>query len=349
MESYNEYPSVKDNGMVNALHIYGCGYKKNSGDLLLGPSTKHFFENMISQKLNWESWDVTRNIKDKHIDYFNTFDYIVIGGGGLLLPDTNSNNVSCWQWPIDSNLLAEIKTPIYVISIGLNWFFGQDASMPYYDSLRRDQDRIPIFKNNIETLVNKSEYFSMRHKGDINQINSFMEFENKNKIKFEFCPVIEYVEDKYKRDDHSGQLYTFELKDDRIQRRYENTSIEKVYETLFNFILYLEKNNKKIGIMSHDGSKSFKEYVDSKGFKNYTYLDNSVGNEKRIIDNYRQVKKLYCSAGHSQMMSHALGIDYYTLISHPKLKYFMDDVGYTIPKHGSFVKDLTLEILIENL
>jgi hypothetical protein len=333
--------------MKKALHLYVCKFKKNSGDFLLGPSTKYHFEQMISKDIQWSNFDIRKTVNIKDIEYFNKFDYIVVGGGGLLLPDSNRNNISCWQWPISADLISKIKVPMYVLSIGLNWFFGQNAAMPVNDSLEQNKKRIPIFKKNIETLIDKSSHISIRHKGDISQLNSFVNLKNKNKIKFEFCPVINYVKSKYKKEPE-GDLFCFELKDDRPKMRYVGTSREDIYSKLFSFIKILEKNNKKIGIMSHDGSTSFKRYVDKQGFKNYVFLDNSVANEKKIIENYRRVKKLYCSAGHSQMISYALGIDSYTLISHPKLKYFIQDIGKSIPKDGNFVKDISIEGLVSS-
>ena len=44
-------------------------------------------------------------------------------------------------------------------------------------------------------------------------------------------------------------------------------------------------------------------------------------------ENYSKVKTILCSAGHSQMMSHGLGIKTISLVSHPKLRYFCDDTN----------------------
>ena len=48
------------------------------------------------------------------------------------------------------------------------------------------------------------------------------------------------------------------------------------------------------------------------------------------------------------MTAHALGLDFYSLISHHKLKYFMEDTNRLVPKDGNFVKEITLENLIKN-
>ena len=82
----------------------------------------------------------------------------------------------------------------------------------------------------------------------------------------------------------------------------------------------------EIAVMSHDGSSTFYQFLTNVGVP-FVYLNNSVAKEDRIIENYSKVKKLYCTAGHSQMTAHALGLDYYSLICHDKLKYFLQDTG----------------------
>ena len=60
---------------------------------------------------------------------------------------------------------------------------------------------------------------------------------------------------------------------------------------------------------------------------NIPYLDNTSGNEKKILQNYSKIHTIYCSAGHSQMISYGLGIKIISLVSHPKLKNFCDDIN----------------------
>jgi len=333
---------------MRAVHIYATTGRRNSGDFFLGPSTKWRFESLIQEKVEWTNFNVRKVITEKDISFLNSFDYIVLGGGGLFLPDTNPNDVSCWQWAIPESLMRKLDKQIYVMSVGLNWFFEQDIRMPSRSSSKKSEARKDIFKKNIETLIDKSIHFSMRHKGDIKELNQFVELRNAKKIKFEFCPVIGYVEKNYKAEFKSGDYICFEIKDDRPNRRYLGTSKEKFYSELLTFIKHLKSKGEKIAVMSHDGSRSFASYLQKKGFKSFLYLDNTVSNQEKIINNYRKVKKLYCTAGHSQMTAHALGLDFYSLISHNKLKYFMEDTGRKSPEAGDFVKNITAKSLVEN-
>jgi len=331
---------------MKALHLYASKAQFNSGDFFLGPATKWKFEKIIDSKVDWETLDIRQSFSKGTINYINSFDYLIVGGGGLILPDSNPNEVSCWQWAISKELLELITAKIYVMAIGYNLFFEQDMSMPH----REIEDSIPrrktIFKSNIETLIRKSHYFSMRHKGDIIQLRKIVDTEYHSKIEFIFCPVIDYVKNKYLLSFNSGDYYTFEIKDDRPNRRYKGTSKEEFYSKLKQFIEYLISENKPVAIMSHDGSRSFYDYLKSKSI-NIPLLDNTTADEIKIITNYSKVKKLYCMAGHSQMTGHALGIDMFSLISHNKLKYFLEDIKRTIPKDGEYVSELTLSNLIK--
>jgi hypothetical protein len=334
---------------IKALHIYATGGGRNSGDFFLGPSTKWRFENIVNSQVQWTNFDVRKPVTDQDVQYFNSFDCVIVGGGGLMLPDTNPNNISCWQWAISKERIEQITSDIYVIGIGLNWFFNQNATMPSRTSPTSYPIRKAIFDQNIDTLIGNSAYFSIRHKGDIEELTSYSDLNNAEKIKFEFCPVLDYTIERHSSDFTSGEFITFEIKDDRPERRYVGTSRNEFYGTLYSYINHLKNNGQKIAVMSHDGSSTFINYLRFKKFNDFTILNNTIANEQKIIENYSKVKKLYCTAGHSQIMAHALGLDNYSLIGHNKLHYFLQDTGRTTPEHGVFVKDVTLDCLLDTL
>ena len=116
--------------MKKALHIYAVNGKTNSGDLFLGPATKWQFEKLVDESVTWTNFDVRKKVTNKDVEYFNQFDFVVVGGGGLLLPDTNPNMTSCWQWAIPKNLIDEITSKIYVLGLGWNLFNNQKITMP---------------------------------------------------------------------------------------------------------------------------------------------------------------------------------------------------------------------------
>jgi hypothetical protein len=138
---------------MKALHIFAVNGKTNSGDFFLGPATKDRFQKMIEEKVQWTNFNVRKFVTDSDVEYFNKFDALIIGGGGLFLPDTNPNIVSCWQWACSSALIEKITAKIYVIGIGWNHFYNQTIGMPNRHNSMEFSERFVIFKDNLETLL----------------------------------------------------------------------------------------------------------------------------------------------------------------------------------------------------
>ena len=334
--------------MKKALHIFAADAKTNSGDFFLGPSTKWQFQNIIGNVVTWQNFNARSKITKKDLHYFNTFDYIVIGGGGLFLPDSNPNSISCWQFAFPTNFYSMLIPDVHVVSIGWNHFYNQDITMPTRGKNRNNRipQRLKIFKDNVEKLIEKSVSFTMRHSGDCKQLKKVVDSSLHSKIKFAFCPVIGYVKNKYLPNfENRGAYHTFEIKDDRPHRRYYGTSRQSFYNDLLRYIQFLLERDEKIAVMRHDNSQTFAIFLQKNQIP-FVLLDNTVANEEKIIKNYSQVKKLYCTAGHSQMTAYALGLNFYSLISHDKLEYFLKDTHNFNKNNYAYVNEKNL---LENL
>tara|TARA_R100001510_G_C7654602_1_gene213305 strand:+ start:3312 stop:4325 length:1014 start_codon:yes stop_codon:yes gene_type:complete len=316
--------------MIKIAHIYASQAKFNSGDLILGKSTKKYFQEKYLDGVDCEftDFDCRVTFNETKINSLNKFDYILVGGGGLILPDSAPNNVSGWQWVIPKDMYDKIDKPIYVISIGYNLFYGQDMTMSSRENSIKTESKLPLFKENIKKLINKAEHFSMRHNGDRNSLLGIIGSDFSDKVKFEFCPSIWYVKEFWSSsmDEENKKFITIEIKDDREWRRYGKIGKSKFYSELTKLVKYCITKNIPVAYMSHDGSKNFYNHLRSSNI-NIPLLDNSSGNETKIKENYSKVKTILCSAGHSQMMSHGLGIKTISLVSHPKLRYFCDDTN----------------------
>lgn len=322
-----------------AIHLYGLT-TLNAGDHMLGNSTKWWFEkNLLKNKFNieWTSKSCRPLCSSAWVDSINNdYDYLVVGGGGLFLPDTNPNLLSGWQWKISTDALSKIEIPIYVISVGYNLFYNQTIEMPNRGNSKVVPERTDIFKRSVETLIEKSEYFSVRHRGDIESLKEILDDRVHNKIKLQFCPTIEYS--RYKAESmptlKQGGTWAIEIKDDRPNRRYWNTSRSEFYESLCKFIKYMKVTYKiEVGVLFNDMSRSFYNFLKKQKYDINTVVNSKVS-EETIIKNFKSVDVLFCMAGHSQMIGHALGCRVISLIAHDKLKYFLQDIGeYTDDKY----------------
>lgn len=317
---------------MKIAHIYAKSAIKNSGDYMIGIATKKHVENFLFKNkkiILWKSFNCRDLFVNKLIKELNEFDAIIVGGGGLILPDSSPNKNSCWQWNIKKNMLMLIKIPIYVISIGFNLFYNQDITMPNKKSNKRFKIRKKIFKEHIEMLINKSKLFTMRHYGDIDKLKQIVDVKYHRKIKFLYCPTIWYVKKFwYPKVNINRNLIAFEVKDDRPFRRYYAINREQFYEELFKFILYLMNKNENVVYLSHDGSRTFYDWLINIKKVKVPFLDNSIADEKAIFNNYKNIKTIVCMAGHSQMMGYGLKCNLISMISHDKLKFFLQDVNY---------------------
>lgn len=313
---------------MKIAHIYACKAVNNSGDYMIGKSYKYKAQKMWGDDITFISLDC-RNSKlynsDEAIAKLNTFDKIIVGGGGLLLPDSSPNNVSCWQWVISKSYLSKIIVPIYVWGIGYNVFYGQDMTMTNRNNNSGNTSRIPILVENLKVLLNKCMEFTMRHKSDVEKVLKLVGEQYRNKIKYELCAVSPYVQDNWKITG-KGEYIAFEIKDDREWRRYYKVGKANYYNELLKLYDELEKRGEKVIYLSHDGSKNYYNFLHSKGRK-CGILDCSVGNEIKIRECYSKLKMILCSAGHSQIMAHGLGLPFIGLVTHPKIRNFCDDIG----------------------
>ena len=316
-------------------HIYAACAVQNSGDFMLGIATKRYFaEKILKKNMNecaFENFNCRQRdlYNQSNVEDLNKYDYILVGGGGLILPDSSANKISAWQWAIDKKCYDKIKKPIYVISIGYNLFYGQEITMPSKSNNKIVSKLLPLFKNNIETLIKKSKHFTLRHRKDVESLKNIIDPSLHHKIGFEFCPVLDYTKNVWRQKyikNTQKKAYGIEIKDDRKWRRYHKIGTEKFYDELLKVVQHLIRKKEQVVIVSHDGSISFYEFL-RKNNVNIRLLKNSSSDEEKILNNYCQLHTILCTAGHSQMTAYGLGIKTISLVTHPKLRNFCDDVG----------------------
>tara|TARA_Y100001970_G_scaffold261012_1_gene343672 strand:+ start:860 stop:1888 length:1029 start_codon:yes stop_codon:yes gene_type:complete len=318
--------------MIKVGHIFAKSNGHNSGDVILSIATKQYFKEIILKKKMVTFTDINcrenDNFNEENILKLNKYDYILVGAGGLILPDTFSNDISCWQWIIKKELYSYIKPQIFVISIGYNLFFNQNMNMYDRESNAEDKKRLPIFCDNITELIKKSKVFTLRHKNDVNCLNSLLNYKFSNKLRYQMCPSVWYVNKywKHKIDKNSKKYLAIEIKDDREWRRYYKISKETFYEQLKMFVIYCLNKGIDVCVLFHDKSRNFYNYLHQNNI-NINFLSNCSKTEQEIFENYSKIHTIVCTAGHSQMISYGLGINIISLITHPKLKNFCEEIN----------------------
>ena len=126
-----------------ALHSGG-----NSGDIVLNYCVRQVF-NRILGNIFFVMYPIHEQESSESISNFNNYDAIIIGGGGLFLPDTNTNTISGWQWACSNELMSKIEKPLIGFAIGYNYFNGQEPT--------------DLFKNSLNYFAQKTKFIGIRN------------------------------------------------------------------------------------------------------------------------------------------------------------------------------------------
>lgn len=168
-------PRTEQKSKFRIAHLGVHGNTGNGGDTLLFPAIRWLWQQNLAPT-DFTLLQVRDQVTQKTIDDINEHDALIIGGGGLLLSDTNPNSLSGWQWACPTELLHKIKVPIIVFAIGYNRFRGQS-------------EFTSVFEENIRTLVEKSVFFGLRNYGSIEALKNYLPKELHQKLIFQPCPT----------------------------------------------------------------------------------------------------------------------------------------------------------------
>jgi len=340
----NEYLSIKDtkqiffdkkskifilqkNIPVRLVHV-GVHKNGNAGDTLLFPAIRALLQKYLAP-IEFTLVNVHDVVTQELIDLINNHDGIIIGGGGLFLKDTNSNQISGWQWACPLDLLEKIRVPIVVFAVGYNRFRGQD-------------DFDDLFKYNIELLVNKSAFFSLRNNGSIEAIKQYIDPSLHNKIFLQPCPTTllskfypyEIPKNKYRN------ILALNIPFDRSNLRYCNQE-ESIFKNLAEIIKRIESEGWQVILYNNLNCDAEAAIWLRKYGKLPLQLNLQNMPPSKVIYWYNQASAVIGGRGHAQMIPFGLNIPIFSLISHDKMGWFLDDIKH--PEWGEEIRSPELE------
>ena len=320
---------------------YYVAKKGNYGDLVLPWSVRRMVERQ-NPVASWQAQHVHRVVDEQTLERINATDGLFIGGGGLFLPDTMPNANSGWQWNIPNDMLERITTPIAVTAVGLNLFPGQEFEGD-------------TFRKSLTKLVEKSTIFGLRNNGSVRRVQEMLPAELAEKVQFLPCPttlnglLMPAFEGRPRNRDK--QVVHLNAAFDRSERRFAGDYADFLAQVA-TFI------------------RSLPEHVEVRcaaHLRNDETIANDLESQHGItipIDRLqdmtaREGLDLYASSslvigmrGHAGMIPFGVGTPIISLVSHPKLQYFLDDIGHSdwgISVHdeqlGAKLLELTTDVL----
>ncbi len=284
-----------------------CCMVANAGDTLLSKCVRKY--------INYPRWnivDVRKKVTDDVIDKINNGRALIIGGGGLFLPDTNANNVSGWQWAISDEQLDKITVPIIVYSVGYNYFRGQETD--------------GLFEHSLKKLVQKAEFVGLRNNGSIREVKRIIGEEAGKKIVYQPCmtTMISRIFSFQKRND--SKIIGVNMAFDREDLRFGNKKKEILNEVAGACKEIQAMGYQLLYIAHTDGDLRFLKYLD---YLNVQYNVENLTNElpDKIIETYKKLQCVIGMRGHAQMIPFGIGCRIITLGTHNKMRWFLEDVN----------------------
>jgi 2-polyprenyl-3-methyl-5-hydroxy-6-metoxy-1,4-benzoquinol methylase/polysaccharide pyruvyl transferase WcaK-like protein len=309
-------PSKAQAVSLKIAHV-GLHGNGNAGDTLLFPAVRWLFQKKVSPT-HFTLIPLRKPVTQETIAQINQQDALVIGGGGLFLADSNPNEHSGWQWACPLELLEQIKVPIILFAVGYNRFRGQ-------------KNFAPIFEKNVQLLIEKSAFVGIRNRGSIEALKNYLPESLHEKIHYQPCPTTmlrHFYPDLPQHTEASKPTLAVNIAFDRHHLRFGKREDEILW-SMADAFLELERQGWQIKLFNHgsiDGDARF--WFRARGL---FAEEVNIGGVPPvdILREYSQATIAVGMRGHAQMIPFGLHRPIYSLISHDKLQFFLDDIGHS--------------------
>ena len=336
----------------------------NAGDLVLTDAVRRCFRRDTGPD-SWHSVHVHQLFDERRLAEVNSADALIVGGGGLFLPDTAPNGNSGWQWNVPDDMLRRIDVPLVVFAVGYNMFEGQQFEGQQFDSRDFSGFRDSRFRHSLRTLVERSAFFGLRNHGSVRRVQELLPDELAGRVRWQPCPTTftQLLGGPSARllGGPSARLpgepvpapgaVLLNCAYDRAGRRFGD-SYGQFLAQLRDWVVSTRKRA-PVEYVAHcvDDEKFVIDLRREHGITlpMIALYDRTV---PEIHDVYRRARLVVGMRGHAAMIPFGCGTPTISLISHPKLGYFLDDIerpewGLSIrdPRLGARLQELTNELL----
>ncbi|MER6077492.1 glycosyltransferase [Streptomyces sp. NPDC001833] len=305
----------------------------NAGDKLL-PETVRLGFGPDTTSRRWHSVHAHRYFDKAALERVNARRGLVIGGGGLFIPDTMPNGNSAWQWNVPDEHLRAIDVPIMIYAVGFNAFDGQSY-------------RAQRFNDSLRLLVEKSSFFGLRNHGSIAKVRGMLPPELQDKVVFQPCPttvmrqlVTGWTDPAYREDTVM------------LNAAYDRAGLRFGHDYA-HFLAEMAKAVRKIG--EHTEVKCVAHSLDDEKIAFDLRREHGISlpvipmydfSNDEIRETYAKTRLVIGMRGHAGMIPFGVGTPIVSLISHPKMAYFLNDIER--PEWGVSVHEKNLgDILTE--
>ncbi|MFI2375212.1 polysaccharide pyruvyl transferase family protein [Streptomyces sp. NPDC018964] len=288
--------------------------QENAGDKVLPEAVRMCFDTDTGPR-RWYQQPVHRLVDEAALEELNARRGVVVGGGGLFLPDTSPNGNSHWQWNVPDDVLARLTAPLAVFAVGYNVFDGQ--------LYRRGR-----FAESLRVLVERSAFFGLRNHGSIERVRELLPGELRDRVRYQPCPttVARYLVpgwlDPVERDDTVLVNCAYDRAGLRFGHDYGHFlgQMAAALKTLrgradVRYAAHMPADEKFV----HDLRREHGVALPVEQLYDMT--------NDGIRELYRRSRLVIGMRGHAGMIPFGCGTPILSLVSHPKLAYFLSDIG----------------------
>ena len=286
----------------------------NAGDTALSDCTRRLFEYELGP-VDWNLVPMFEPVTDEYVRSVNETGGIVLGGGGLFLPDTNENTLSGWEWACDKKYYDRITAPLFLFAVGYNFFPGQERSK--------------LFEENVNALLKRADFFSLRNGGSIREVKAFTDPREAGKIRYQPCAtmVAKHLYPELGEKRKTGKV-ALNVALDRAERRLGGRE-ETVLTQIARAMKGIAEKGYEIHFITHcDWEIRFLKYLDRERVP-YTYHHATMWSAEEVMRFYHETDLVLGMRGHGIWVPYGLGCHILTLGNHNKTRWFLEDIGAT--------------------
>ncbi|EGE42261.1 tetratricopeptide repeat protein [Streptomyces sp. SID4928] len=287
--------------------------EENAGDKVLPEAVRACFTSDTGPEA-WHQQHAHLLVDDASLERLNARRAVIVGGGGLFLPDTAPNGNSGWQWNIPDDVLARITAPLAVFAVGYNVFDGQ--------RYRRER-----FAASLRALVERSAFFGLRNHGSVARVRELLPASLRERVCYQPCPttVARHLDPRLDEPGPREDSVLINCAYDRAGLRFGHDYGHFLAEMAA--AVRAVSASAEVRYAAH--MPADERFVDDlrreHGLRlpvEPLYLLSNDG----IRDLYRRARLVIGMRGHAGMIPFGCGTPVVSLVSHPKLAYFLADI-----------------------
>ncbi|MEU5629317.1 MULTISPECIES: polysaccharide pyruvyl transferase family protein [Streptomyces] len=319
-------PEGAADGQLAHVALFAEG-RENAGDRVLPESVRLCF-GADTGPSRWHPQPVHRLVDEATLEELNARRGVVVGGGGLFLPDTSPNGNSHWQWNVPDELLARLTAPLAVFAVGYNVFDGQ--------RYRRGR-----FAQSLRVLVERSAFFGLRNHGSIERVRELLPASLRDRVRYQPCPttVARHLVPGWTDPAERSDTVLVNCAYDRAGLRFGHDYGHFLAQLATALRTLRDRADVRYAAHMPADERFVHDLRREHGIALPVEQLYAMPNDA-IRDLYRRARLVIGMRGHAGMIPFGCGTPILSLVSHPKLAYFLTDVGH--PEWGLSVHDRRL-------